>query len=209
LDVLSSATQENLHLSRAKLLVHHAQHATAYKPSEISTSLSASISLFPQNTTLLGHYSACEARSRFATDRLRSLLPTLHAPAASLVPHFFALYAELQRPAVMGANTHSVRAAFERLVGSGPGRASAAAWKAFVVWEAGTAGGGGKGSGARVRDVWWRGVRACPWAKELWMLAFRYLREELGTDGLRGVWEMMGEREIRVGVGLESVLERK
>lgn len=57
--------------------------------------------------------------------------------------------------------------------------------------------------------MYWRAVRACPWVKELWLMAFEYLREEMGEEELRGVYEMMEEKGLRVHVGIEDFLERE
>ncbi len=49
-----------------------------------------------------------------------------------------------------------------------------------------------------------RALRACPWAKELYMLAFSLLelREEMQDKDLRAVYEMMAEKGLRVHVEL-------
>ncbi|KZF24077.1 DUF1740-domain-containing protein [Xylona heveae TC161] len=63
---------------------------------------------------------------------------------------------------------------------------------------------------ARAPDVLYRAIRACPWAKPLVMLAFtnRHLRETLGFEALRGLYRVLSEKELRVHVDLEDVLER-
>ena len=39
------------------------------------------------------------------------------------------------------------------------------------------------------------------------MLAFEYLRDEVMDEaGLRGIYELLGQKELRVHVGLEDVL---
>ena len=55
--------------------------------------------------------------------------------------------------------------------------------------------------------MYWRAVRACPWVKEVYLLAFEYLGEEgMGEEELRGVYEMMEEKGVRVHVGIEEFL---
>ena len=41
------------------------------------------------------------------------------------------------------------------------------------------------------------------------MLAFEYLRgsETIGEADLRGIYELMGEKELRVHVGLDEIFE--
>ncbi len=58
----------------------------------------------------------------------------------------------------------------------------------------------------------YRGVKACPWVKELYLLAFEYLREGEGgmEDGeLKGCYDLMVEREVRVHVDLEEMAEER
>lgn len=54
----------------------------------------------------------------------------------------------------------------------------------------------------RTRDLFYRAVRACPWVKEVYMLAFDYLAEVMSEEELRGVYEMMLEKELRIHVAL-------
>ena len=56
--------------------------------------------------------------------------------------------------------------------------------------------------------VFYRAVRACPWVKGLYMLAFERLRDVMSMEELKGVHEMMVEKEIRVHVDLNEWLER-
>ena len=70
--------------------------------------------------------------------------------------------------------------------------------------------GGGNADGrARAKAVYWRAVRACPWVKELYLLAFEYLREGMGEDELRGVYGMMEDKGLRLHVALEDFLEER
>ena len=70
----------------------------------------------------------------------------------------------------------------------------------------------------KAKDVWYRGLRACPWAKELYVLGFEILGDmkrvdgkvlgtELGFEELRGTWRVMGEKGLRVHVDLEDMFE--
>ena len=61
----------------------------------------------------------------------------------------------------------------------------------------------------RAKRVFWRGLRACPWAKDLYMLAFEHLQgpKGLGEADLRGIYELLGEKELRVHAGLEDIFE--
>lgn len=58
--------------------------------------------------------------------------------------------------------------------------------------------------------MFYRAVRACPWAKELVLLAFREpgLKETLGIGELRKVWNILLEKGLRVHVDLGDLLEQ-
>ena len=65
-----------------------------------------------------------------------------------------------------------------------------------------------RGDAGRAKAVYWRAVRACPWVKELYLLAFEYLGEAMGEEELRGIDEMMEEKGLRVHVAPEDYFER-
>ncbi|KAJ5544530.1 hypothetical protein N7461_006834 [Penicillium sp. DV-2018c] len=111
-----------------------------------------------------------------------------------ITTHFFNIYCEMGRPVLGNSSTHLVRAAFERAIDHGPvsvGKTPAprhrfelisstsaqnniTIWKLYVLWEAHI-----ERNYTRAREVLFRALRACPWAKELYMLAFEHLREDI------------------------------
>ena len=107
----------------------------------------------------------------------------------------------MRRGINLGSNIHAIRGTFERAVASRTGKCSAGLWKQYVIWEH------DQGEMKRAKAVFWRGVRACPWAKEIYMLAFERLRGTMGFEELRGVYELLGEKELRVHVSLDDVFE--
>ena len=160
--------------------------------------------------------------------------------------HLFAIYTELNRPAYAGSTAHSVRAAFESAVGETTARdesgrrigignsdtfdASAhsnlSLWKLYILFEL------GQNDIQRAENIFYRAVRACPWSKELAMLAFSYFREDVvdardkaGKEDvssyvamprrgkamdffeLRRVYNVLVEKELRVHVDIESLLD--
>ncbi len=51
-------------------------------------------------------------------------------------------------------------------------------------------------------------MRSVPWAKRFILLAFETgLRDLMGAEELRGVWNVLGEKELRVFVDLEEGFE--
>lgn len=217
--------REVLHQAKAKLLHHHIASTRKYKPATIRDELEGSIKLFPQNTIFLSLFVQNEtARFLRIDDRVRALtrdlLPTYQAgssAADSIIPHFFSVFSELQRgtaasgvePSVImmtsmtTAAAHSVRAAFEHVFDTRAGSSSAALWKLYVLFEI------SQGRADLARQAFYRGVRACPWAKVLIMVAFTNLRETgvMSFDELRKVYNVLVEKELRIHVDLEDVFE--
>ena len=59
----------------------------------------------------------------------------------------------------------------------------------------------------RAKAVFWRGLRACPWVKDLYLLAFDYLRDAMEHEELEGVYELLEQKGLRVHVELEDFLK--
>jgi hypothetical protein len=59
------------------------------------------------------------------------------------------------------------------------------------------------------KDIFYRGMRACPWAKRFYMVAFSedVLRRMLGFDGLKAIYRALGEKGLRVHADLEDKFE--
>ncbi|KAL1960058.1 hypothetical protein VTO42DRAFT_230 [Malbranchea cinnamomea] len=214
LDLGQGLAAELVHQAKARLLYHHAMSTRLYKPALARSELIDSISRFPQNTILLSIFAWNEFRFRI-DDRVRSVLRQHTLPNAqqktsasfsmssTLIPHLFSIYTELHRGVSAGSTIHSARRAFEAVVTSDSGRFSAAAWKLYVLFELRL------GEKSRAKDVFYRSIRACPWAKELVLQAFREpgLRDQMGFDELRKVWNVLVEKELRIHVDLEPWFE--
>ena len=208
-DVLS---EETLHQSFARLLHHHATHTHLFKPSDIRSLLTESIAQFPQNTTFLSLYAWNETRFRI-DDRVRSIVEDVVLGAnsdsnskESVVSHFFAIHSELKRGVNFGSNNNAVRATFERAVESRSGAHCAGIWKTFFLFEH------SRGTLKKATEVFYRGIRACPWAKELYLLPFDYLRGSPGgmrEADLKAVYDLIVEKELRLHVDLEELIEQR
>ena len=182
-----------------------------FKPSDIRSLLADTIGQFPQNTIFLSLYAWNEARFRI-DDRLRSLVKEVVLSGSdetgirshdNVIPHFFAIFSELRRAVTFGSNVSTVRSTFERAVQSNSGAHCAGLWKLYLIFEY------SRYEAEKAKMVFWRGLRACPWAKDLYMLAFKYLRGGMvmGEADLRGIYQLLGVKELRVHVGLGDVFE--
>lgn len=163
-------------------------------------------------------------------------LPTTAAQAVPITTHLFSIWSELCRPTWAGSTHHSTRASFERALGENvnrdsmkPGdeqirnnistetaRTNLMTWKLYIIFEV-----------YHARDieaakaVFYRAIRACPWSKHLFMLAFQYLQDDkirhmipenskatgFLFDDLRRLYHAMTEKQLRIHVGIEDEIQ--
>lgn len=221
-------TIQLLHQTRAKLLHYHMRTSNLYKPAQVRSVLGESIAFFPHNTIFLSLFSWNESRFRIEErvrdvmrDITRATQPTdSHTSrAVPITTHLFSIYTELNRPVYAGSTLHSTRAAFEKAIGDVNTRANAwssdastartnlTIWKLYILFEV------SHNEIQRAKDAFYRGMRACPWSKQLIMLAFTHLRADLhvggmGFEELRRVYNVLVEKELRVHVEIEDLLEQ-
>ncbi|MCJ1308721.1 hypothetical protein MMC25_002375 [Agyrium rufum] len=200
-------TLEIMHQAFARLLYFHVKNTPYYQPTLVRSAINESIKLFPQNTMFLSLYSWHESRFRMQ-DRVRSIMSETvfssqlatsssrnnDEPQESVISHFFAMYTELHRSQSLGSSDHAVRAAFERAFDTRCGKRCAALWKLYFLFECRQA-----QSIEKAKGVLYRSIMACPWAKDLYLLAFEYLDNGGMTKAeLRALYAMMEERELRI-----------
>ncbi|KAL6235878.1 hypothetical protein BDW75DRAFT_127224 [Aspergillus navahoensis] len=235
-------TTELLHQARAKLLYYHLRTSTLYKPSAIRSILRESIASFPHNTITLSLFAWNESRFRIE-ERVRDIMRHITTTTTStsfesandnnavpITSHLFSIYTELNRPTYAGSTLHSVRAAFEKALGDQnssssiptpppsslsstfTGRTSVTLWKLYILFEL------SRREITRAKGVFYRAMRACPWSKDILMLAFTHLREEIvagkGGNGkgmnfheLHHVYNVLVEKELRIHVDIERELD--
>ncbi|EXJ83415.1 hypothetical protein A1O1_07038 [Capronia coronata CBS 617.96] len=222
-----TAGVEAIHENRARLLHSHATtFGKPYKPKEFCLVLTESVRAFPDNSFLLmlqHHYaqkSGLFDRLRQADSRAQATQRN-HRVTDSVIPCIFGLSTELGRPSYAGSTNHSIRSAFRRATDqSEVGYHCVFVWKAYMMWELSVVSGEKSDIGQRmtaaeakkrhglqmVTDVFYSSLRACPWSKELYMLAFtqQTLRNSLGHQGLKQVYESMQDRGLRLHVDLSE-----
>ncbi|KAK0124494.1 hypothetical protein ONS95_009444 [Cadophora gregata] len=169
------------------------------------------------------------------TSPLYTLLQTtlLTPPHDTLSTRLFSIQYEIQY-----GTTHSVTAAFEKaLTSERGGKSSPGLWKLYLLFSIFGLGSNDNRNekqvseglsslrdkdkdkakakakakaNSKVKDIWFRALRACPWSKELYVLGMEELGDgESGVtyEELRGTWRVMGEKECRVHVDLEDAFE--
>lgn len=202
------ALEELLRQSFARLLYVHITHKRPFSPTTIRSFLAESITAFPTNTIFLSLYAWNESRFRI-DDRVRGIMRDVvfshrhhhtaesdNVASRSVIPYFFAIYTDLHRGVTYGSNQNAIRGSFERALRSEGAAHSASLWRLYLLFEY------ENGDLKRTRNLFYRAVRACPWVKEIYMLAFDCLANALPEEELRGVYEMMVEKELRIHVSL-------
>lgn len=156
------------------------------------------IELFPDNTIFLYLFAWNESKLRI-DDRVRSILVStvLTEKNDNFPARVFAI-----RHSMATENVHSTRAAFENAVESAACRHSWGVWQWYTLWCLRT-----KEFRHKAKDVFYRGLRAAPWAKQLAMFAFTHLRDAMTFEELKNVYRVLGEKELRIHVDLDERLE--
>ncbi|KAJ6263545.1 hypothetical protein Dda_2109 [Drechslerella dactyloides] len=189
---------ERAMMAKARVYYRYAAHARPYKPATFSAFLEDAVAKFPENTAFLSLYVWNEARSKIAYRVRRMLAGDNDTETGEGVARaVFRAWAEVQ----MGGGASAVRNVFERAVGSDRTRASVQLWVLYLRFEV------RMGEGRRGREVLLRAVRACPWAKDMILSGFRLLRSVLSFGEMRKLYGVMMEKEMRVHVDIEEILE--
>ncbi|OKL61538.1 hypothetical protein UA08_03309 [Talaromyces atroroseus] len=209
-----SSTLEVLHQYRSRLLFHHITTKHTYRPADIREMLLTSTSLFPHNTMFLSLFTWNESRFRI-DERIRGVFLTPAASASTgrstdsnqnpvTSTSLLNILTELSRPVYSGSTVHSSRAAFERAVSSSSSP-SPSLWKLYIYFELRRA----KDATAAQR-VFHRAIRACPWLKGIFMLAFNENQDLWETNKTkneldawweqRKIYNVLVDKELRIHV---------
>jgi hypothetical protein len=190
-------SHELLLQSAARLLYHHAQSGP-FRPALLREHLTNFISLFPQNTIFLSLYTWNESRLRIDNRVRNILLSTVLTPENdTLRSRLFAIYYEINYGTI-----HSARSTFEHAVSSPKTKSAAGLWKFYILYCLET-----PQFRSQAKDIWYRALRACPWAKELYIIGFEKLGDLVSFEELKRTWRVMSEKELRVHVDLEDNFE--
>lgn len=197
----SSAHLERYLQFAAHLLYLHATRGP-FQPNYLREQLEKFVTMFPTNTMFLGLFAWADT-SIILNDPVRALLRNhvLTKTHDCLTGRLFAIQHEIHVGSV-----HSVRTAFERALDSDVCRGNVGLWLSYVRFcernkrEL--------RSSVTAKDVYYRAIGACPWAKELAMDAFTTLIRDMESSELRAVWNMTITKGLRVCVDLEEFSNR-
>jgi hypothetical protein len=183
--------------SAARLLYHHAR-AGPFRPAFVREQLTKFIELFPQNLIFLSLYESNEARLRIE-NRVRNIFVSkvLVPENDTLTSRLFAIRYEARHGTI-----HSVRSSFENALSSPSSKSSAGLWKLYILFCLQT-----PQFQSRAKEIWFRAIKACPWAKEIYLLGFERLDRLVSFKEFKETWKIMGEKELRVHVDLEDIFD--
>lgn len=182
------------------------------------------------------HLLTNDSEARYSFDSDSALSATALQPVP-ITTHLLSIWSELCRPTWAGSTHHSTRAAFEKVLydnsnhnsqrsggqqlrnssGMESAQSSAMIWKLYIIFETYCT----RDIGA-AKAVFYRAIRACPWSKQLFMLAFQYLQDDVehrmvpvssGSTGflfddLRQLYQAMTEKQLRIHVNIEDKIQQ-
>ncbi|KAK6210290.1 hypothetical protein QIS74_11874 [Colletotrichum tabaci] len=159
--------------------------------------LSQFIELFPRNTIFLSLFSW--ASTTFGIDDpvrdiLRKVALTNENDCIS--NRIFAIRYELQR-----GNVHSTQAAFEKALDSPACRSNPGLWRCYIRFSYAR-----KQFRNKAKDVFLRGLRHCPWSKELALEAYTTLVNVMDEFELKSVFDMMLSKGLRIHVDMDGFI---
>ena len=203
-------TLETLHQHRAHLIHHHTTSNLPFTPKHVLQTLSTSLRAFPNNSILITLHDQYQHKHGLM-DRLRGIAASaLHEPSKQSISQLaHTVKLELERSEDLGVTEHSIRAAFTRALDEEPHcpmlRVAYVRWELDLLLSSSltTSSKSNKKDRKKVQLVVqaiYTAIRACPWVKELYLLAFQNesVRREFGEGGLKEIYEMMGERGLRI-----------
>ncbi|KAH7170259.1 NRDE-2, necessary for RNA interference-domain-containing protein [Dactylonectria macrodidyma] len=162
--------------------------------------LSMFIAFFPQNTIFLSLLEWSDSSLR-VVDEVRTLLheKVLVAGQDCMSSRLFAIQHEIRR-----GNVNTTKAAFEHAVTSDVCKFSVPVWVMFIQFCASQ-----RELRAKAKDVLFRALRHCPWSKDVMMEAFYTVSQDMESTELRGVFDTMTSKGLRVHVDLDEFLEKR
>ncbi|KAK1075492.1 hypothetical protein LTR74_000454 [Friedmanniomyces endolithicus] len=217
-----AAVDEYLLQVQAQLFQSHVDRHRPYKPAVLRKELVENLRVFPHNTILLGLYTHIGAQTRI-DDRLRASLheDPLTGPDATVISWSFAIAQELRRCAsseISGTTTNSVRSIFSRalLAPDSKVKHSVFLWSRWLAFELQAhdtviplSEAQKRQTLGRAKQVFLDGLRYLPWCKAWVIMGLRAFARGDGMTGseLRQVYDVLGERELRVRMSVEEMEE--
>ncbi|KAM0241257.1 hypothetical protein ACHAPO_002062 [Fusarium lateritium] len=158
------------------------------------------LAYFPRNTMFLSLFEWADSSLRIIDETRTLLHETVLTPAQDcLSSRIFAIHHEIER-----GNVNTTKAAFEYAVSSDACKFNTALWINFIGFCSSQ-----RELRPKAKDVLFRALRHCPWSKDVMMEAFLTLNRDMDSSELKGVFETMASKGLRVHVDLEEFLEER
>ncbi|KAK5685285.1 hypothetical protein LTS10_003363 [Elasticomyces elasticus] len=217
-----SAAKEMLLQAQAGLFKLHIDRHRPYKPAGLRAELLENLRTFPNNTILLELYVQIGARTRI-DDRLRASLQedVMTGPDATVVGWSCAIAQEINRFSsfeTSGATANSVRSFFARalLAPESKVRHSVMLWTWWLAFELPArhpkllpVQTKKQETLEKAKQIFLDGLRTLPWCKAWVVLGLQAMAEAglMANGELRQVYDVLGERELRVRMSVEDMEE--
>ncbi|RPB06131.1 DUF1740-domain-containing protein [Choiromyces venosus 120613-1] len=191
----SSAIHERCLMAEARLLYYHSRTSRLFKMKTMRDFLNDALQMFPNNSVFLELFVWNEAKVRIE-NRARTLVRdvVLKEGTETILGYSFAIWTEMRMIGAGGRyNPHAVRALFEQAVETNRTKYNFSLWMIYMEFEI------REKEMKRAKEVLFRGIRNCPWSKDLLLLAFQRLRTVLTYDEMRKLLSIISsEKELRV-----------
>ncbi|KHN99678.1 uncharacterized protein MAM_02531 [Metarhizium album ARSEF 1941] len=157
------------------------------------------LDFFPRNSIFLSLTEWADSSLR-VIDETRQMLhdKMLIKGRDCVTTRVFSIEHEISR-----GNTDTAKAAFEHALSSDTCKTNIGLWTAYLRFSHAH-----KELRPKVKDLFYRGLRHCPWSKDIMMEAFCSLIREMKSDELRSVYNTMTGKGLRLHLDLEEFVER-
>jgi NRDE-2, necessary for RNA interference len=212
---------ETLHQRRSQLIdLHISSHRASFEPKQVLRALSESTMAFPNNSIFLTLHTRYQ-RKYGLMDRLRDIATGASSEPKGPISYIHLITKELSSSEDLGSTEHSIRAAFNRANDEeSPVHHCPAIRLAHVRWEISVLQRRSSRPSQSKKQERKRlstavhslhaALRACPWEKAIYMAAFESsaMRDALGSEGLKGIYQTLLERGLRLHVDVSDMVEK-
>ncbi|KAF5018499.1 hypothetical protein F66182_9504 [Fusarium sp. NRRL 66182] len=155
---------------------------------------------FPRNTMFLSMFEWADSSLGIVDETRAHLHSTAMAPSEDCLSiRLFSIHHETTR-----GNTNTTNAAFEHAVSSDTCKFNTSLWISFIRFCSSQ-----RELRSKAKDILFRALRHCPWSKDVMMEAFLTVNQDMDPSELKGMFETMTSKGLRVHVDLDEFLERR
>ncbi|QGI62468.1 uncharacterized protein FFB20_06517 [Fusarium fujikuroi] len=195
----ASRAHEQLLQFASRLLYLHASRGP-FRRAYLLEQLKKFLVYFPRNTIFLSLFEWADSSLRVIDESRTLLHETVLTPAQDcLSSRIFAVHHEIER-----GNVNTTKAAFEHAVSSDTCKFNTCLW-IYLIRFCSTQ----RELRSKAKDTLFRALRHCPWSKDVMMEAFLTLNRQMDSSELKGIFETMTSKGLRIHVDLEDFLDKR